>query len=242
MNTIDICFSPALYPAYHDPEAVVVVVDVFRATTTMAAAFQNGARSIRPVATVEEAEGYKNRGWLVGAERNVKRCAFADFGNSPFDYTEEKVNGKDIAFTTTNGTKAITVARAAYRIVTGAFVNLQAVADYCLEKGRNVVVLCSGWQDKVNIEDTLFGGALAGLLIESGKFLSGSDACSIALDMWEHNRSRLAEYMETTNHMARLKAHHLDDSVPYCLTLSCVDKVPELSVVENTLILTSYTR
>ena len=87
---IDVCFSPALYPVYHNPEAIVVVVDVFRATTTMAAAFSNGVRSIRTVATVEEAEAYKAKGWLVGAERNVKRCGFADFGNSPFDYTAEK--------------------------------------------------------------------------------------------------------------------------------------------------------
>ena len=113
-------FSPALYPVYHNQEAIVVVVDVFRATTTMAAAFKNGVRSIRPVATVEEAQEYKAKGWLVGAERNVKRCDFADFGNSPFDYTPEKVAGKDVIFTTTNGTRAITIAKgSAYRVITG---------------------------------------------------------------------------------------------------------------------------
>ena len=115
---IDVCFSPALYPVYHNPEAIVVVVDVFRATTTMAAAFSNGVRSIRPVATVEEAEAYKAKGWLVGAERNVKRCGFADFGNSPFDYTAEKVSGKDIVFTTNNGTRAITISKSAFRVIT----------------------------------------------------------------------------------------------------------------------------
>ena len=144
---IDVCFSPALYPVYHNPEAIVVVVDVFRATTTMAAAFSNGVRSIRPVATVEEAEAYKAKGWLVGAERNVKRCGFADFGNSPFDYTAEKVSGKDIVFTTTNGTRAITIAKSAFRVITGAFINLQAVAGYCVCHKRDVVVLCSGWQE-----------------------------------------------------------------------------------------------
>lgn len=242
MKSIDVCFSPALYPAYHEADAVVVVVDVFRATTTMAAAFQNGARSIRPVATVEEAEQYKNKGWLVGAERNVERCSFADFGNSPFDYIKEKVAGKDIVFTTTNGTKAITMARSAGHIVTGAFVNLQAVCDYCLAKDKNVIVLCSGWQDKVNIEDTLFGGALVDLLIKSRHYTLGSDAAAIALDMWKNNREHLADYLDTTDHMGRLKAHHLEDSVPYCLTLSCVDKVPELSIVDDVLILTSYSK
>lgn len=234
---IDVCFSPALYPAYHDPEAIVVVVDIFRATTTMAAAFSNGVRSIRPVATVEEAQAYKEKGWLVGAERNVRRCDFADFGNSPFDYTPEKVAGKEIFFTTTNGTKAITIAQSAYRVVTGAFINLQAVADYCVGHKRNVVVLCSGWQDKVNIEDTLFGGALVDLLVNTGLYEKGSDSAVIAQDMWITNKEDLLRYLAPTDHVARLKANHLDDSIPYCLTLSITDRVPELAIEEEILLL-----
>lgn len=233
---IDICFSPALYPAYHDPESIVVAVDIFRATTTMATAFQNGVRSIRPVATVEEAKAYKEKGWLVGAERNVKRCEFADFGNSPFDYTKEKVKGKDIVFTTTNGTKAITIAKEAYRVVIGAFINLQAVAGYCLSHKRNVVVLASGWEDKVNIEDTLFGGALAELLLKAN-YQSGGDATTIALEMWNTHKQDLSAYMEKTEHIERLKANHLEDSVPYCLTLDTTKVVPELTIDNNTLIL-----
>ena len=234
---IDVCFSPALYPAYHDPEAIVVVVDIFRATTTMAAAFSNGVRSIRPVATVEEAQAYKEKGWLVGAERNVRRCDFADFGNSPFDYTPEKVAGKEIVFTTTNGTKAITIAQSAYRVVTGAFINLQAVADYCVGHKRDVVVLCSGWQDKVNIEDTLFGGALVDLLVNTGLYEKGSDSAVIAQDMWITNKENLLRYLAPTDHVARLKANHLDDSIPYCLTLSITDRVPDLAIEEETLLL-----
>ena len=149
----------------------------------MAAAFGNGVRSIRPVATVEEAQDYKAKGWLVGAERNVKRCDFADFGNSPFDYKPEIVTGKDIVFTTTNGTRAITIAKEAYRVITGAFVNLQAVANYCLTQKRDVVVVCAAWRDKVNIEDTLFGGALTDVLLQTGLYATGSDAAVIARDM-----------------------------------------------------------
>ena len=150
---IDVCFSPALYPVYHNPEAIVVGVDVFRATTTMAAAFSNGVRSIRPVATVEEAEAYKAEGWLVGAERNVKRCEFADFGNSPFDYTPEKVSGKDLVFTTTNGTRAITIARAAFRVITGAFINLQAAAGSFARHKRDGGGVWSGLEGKGKIEE-----------------------------------------------------------------------------------------
>ncbi len=230
---IDVCFSPALYPAYHDREAVVVVVDVFRATTTMAAAFHSGVRSIRPVATVEEAMDYKRKGWLVGAERNVKRCDFADFGNSPFDYTREKVEGRDIVFTTTNGTKAITVAKSAYRVITGAFVNLQAVADYCLVHRRDVVVLCSGWQDKVNIEDSLFGGALTDVLLATGEYCAASDAAVIAREMWTLHCDDLPAYISLTDHAARLRANHLEDAIPYCLTPDVVAVVPNLTVEEG---------
>lgn len=234
---IEVCFSPALYPVYHNPEAIVVVVDVFRATTTIAAAFQNGVRTVRPVATVDEALQYKTQGWLVGAERNVKRCDFADFGNSPFDYTPEKVAEKDVVFTTTNGTKAITVAQNAFRVVTGAFVNLQAVADYCLTHRRDVIVLCSGWQDKVNIEDILFGGALVATLLHTGFYQTASDAAAIALDMWDRHKDDLLSYLNTADHMARLKANHLEDSVPYCLTADSTKVVPELEVKDHVLIL-----
>lgn len=234
---IDVCFSPTLYPVYHDPEAIVVVVDVFRATTTMAAAFQNGVSSIRPVASVEEAMEYKRKGWLVGAERNVKRCDFADFGNSPFDYTPEKVTGRDVIFTTTNGTKAITIAKSAYRVITGAFINLQAVADFCRKHGRDVVVLCSGWQDKVNVEDTLFGGALVDVLVSTGEYEPATDAAIIARDMWRNNRNNLLTYIDPTDHMVRLKANHLADSVPYCLTLNSAAVVPELTIEEGILVL-----
>lgn len=234
---IDVCFSPALYPVYHDPESIVVVVDVFRATTTIATAFQNGVRAIRPVATVEEAEAYKAKGWLVGAERNVRKCDFADFGNSPFDYTPEKIKGKEIVFTTTNGTKSVTVSKEAYRVVTGAFINRQAVARYCLEHKRDVVVLASGWQDKVNLEDTLFGGALADLLMETGGYRPAGDAGLIALDMWRTHKHDLPAYIEQAEHFARLKANRLEDAVPYCLTLDTAPVVPELTITDGILIL-----
>jgi 2-phosphosulfolactate phosphatase len=234
---IDVCFSPALYPAYHNPESIVVVVDVFRATTTMATAFHNGVRSIRPVATVDEALRYKEEGWLVGAERNVKRCGFADFGNSPFDYTPEKVRGKDVVFTTTNGTKAITIARKAFRVVTGAFINLQAVAAYCTRHQRDVVVLAAGWEDKVNIEDTLFGGALTEVLTGTGHYQTASDAALIARDMWNEHKTGIASYIRQTDHFRRLEANHLADSVDYCLTLNSTSVLPILRTEGEALVL-----
>ena len=221
----DVCLSPALYSHYHDTDAVVVVVDVFRATTTITVALENGARSIRPVATVAEAEAYKSAGWLVGAERNVKRCSFADFGNSPTDYVRTAVAGKDIVLTTTNGTKAIRCACNAFRILAGAFVNLNAVARYCMNEKRNVVVLCAGWQDKINMEDTLFGGALIALLAENGYNPAG-DSAYIALSLWMDAKPNLYDYLAQTEHVQRLLSNGLKNDMDYCLTIDRSSLVP----------------
>lgn len=237
---IDVCFSPALYPLYHRPEAIVVVADIIRATTTMACAFEAGARSIRPLATLDEARKYKAEGWLVGAERNARRCDFADFGNSPFDYTDEKVKGKDLAFTTTNGTKAIALAQDAYRVLAGAFVNLQSVAAYCMERRRDVVVLAAGWKNRISIEDVLFGGALAEVLTAGGACRPAGDAARIARDLWDEHKGHLEAYIRQSEHYLRLEANRLNDSIPYCLTLNSLSALPVLHTEGGTLILTDH--
>ena len=232
---IDVCFSPVLYPKYHRAESIVVIVDIFRATSTIIAAFENGVRSIHPVATIEEAEAFKSKGFMVGAERNCRRCSFADFGNSPFDYRSELVNGKDIIFTTTNGTKTIHYAKSAYRIITGAFVNLQAVAAECIRENRDVVVLCAGWEDKINIEDTLFGGALVELLQSHG-FQPAGDASLIALTLWRQAKANLPEFIKQTEHYSRLETNNLVENIPYCLTLNLSNVVPTYSKKEKCLL------
>ncbi|WP_029905783.1 2-phosphosulfolactate phosphatase [Prevotella sp. 10(H)] len=223
---VEICFSPALYPYYiSDNNHISVVVDIFRATTTMCAALKNGAKSIIPVASIEEAQDYKSRGFLVGAERNVKRCEFADFGNSPFDYTAEKVNGKDVVFTTTNGTQAIDMAKDSDILTIGAFSNIDALVDFCVSKQKDVIVLCAGWNNRFNIEDTLFGGALAAKLIDKG-YTSASDAVQVALSMWQEALPDVRKYIDRTEHIKRLEANNLQDSVDYCLTENTVNLVP----------------
>jgi len=223
---VDICFSPALYSYYADSkDCIVVVVDIFRATTTMCAALNNGAKCIIPVASIEEAQAYKVKGYLVGAERNVKRCDFADFGNDPFDYTREIVEGKEIVFTTTNGTQAIEAASDAAILTIGAFSNISALTDFCIEKQKDVIVLCAGWNNRFNIEDTLFGGALAERFISKG-YTFASDAVQVALSMWKEAKPDVRSYMNRTEHIKRLKANGLLGAVDYCLREDTVNLVP----------------
>lgn len=223
---VEICFSPALYPYYSESnDKIVVVVDIFRATTTMCAALKNGAKNIIPVASIDEAREYKTKGYLVGAERNVKRCDFADFGNSPFDYTEDKVKGKEIVFTTTNGTQAIEMASDSDILIIGAFSNISVVADFCVNKQKDVLILCAGWNNRFNIEDTLFAGALAQKLLDKS-YTSASDAVQLALSMWKEAQPDIRTYINRTEHIKRLEANNLQDSAEYCLTDNTVNLVP----------------
>lgn len=224
---IEVCFSPLLYPAYieNDTDTIVIVVDVFRATTTMCAALANGAKSVIPVRTLEEAKEYKDKGYLVGGERNVKKFEFGDFGNSPSEYTSEKVKDKDIVISTTNGTRAIDAAQECYCLIIGAFSNLSAITEFCISQKKDVLVLCAGWKDKANFEDTLFGGALA-YKLRNENFDVKFDSTQIALSMWEAAQDNLWDYIQRSEHIKRLEANDLLDVAKYCLEIDTVKVLP----------------
>src|SRR5665213_1714030 len=152
---IDACFSPMLYPVYKDEESIVVIIDILRATSAICTAFEHGAEKVIPVATVEEARVYKEKGFLVGAERDAVQVEGFDFGNSPFSYMGDNVKGKTIVITTTNGTQAIHAARDAYKVVIGSFLNIDSLCKWLTDEKRSVLLLCSGWKNKFNLEDAL---------------------------------------------------------------------------------------
>lgn len=223
---VDICLSPALYPYYREQSDAVVVTDIFRATTTMCAAFNNGAAAVIPVADIERAREYKSEGFLVGAERKTRRVEFADFGNSPFEYTPEKVSGREIVFTTTNGTRAIEAANDGAQLFIGAFSNIDILIDTCLRSGKRIVVLCAGWNNRVNIEDTLFGGAFVEKLSEKSDVFFESDAVRMALKLWESAKSNPLDYVKNTDHYRRLVANGAESDAAYCLRQNTVSVVP----------------
>jgi len=224
---IDICFSPVLFPFYKiKTDSVVVIVDVFRASTTICKAFAAGANSIISVASLEDAEILKSEGFLVGAERNTDKCNFADFGNSPFDYTPDRVCNRDIAFTTTNGTLAIEAALNVSHLIVGSFSNISKVTEFCCTNSKDVMVLCAGWNNRFNIEDSLFGGALAERLLLSGLFTATSDSVRVALSMWQEAQADLHTYLANSEHIQRLIAKNLQTDIDFCLTTDTTDVLP----------------
>lgn len=225
---IEVCFSPAVYSRFHDNEAVVVVVDILRATSTICTAFKNGAKQVIPVSTSTEAYEYKQKGYLVAGERDGEVLDFADFGNSPFNFTAERVGGKSVVFSTTNGTSSIRLASNSYNVIIGSFLNIDAVADALKQMQRNVVILCAGWKDKFSLEDSLFAGALSSMLLKNGGFTTECDSAYAAMDLWSVAKVNVLEYIEKAAQRHRLKKRGLDDVLAYCFTIGQTDIVPVL--------------
>ena len=227
-NSLEICFTPAAFDAHADSEAVVVIIDVLRATSSICTAFANGVTEIIPVETVEEARAMKARGHLVAAERDGYVLDFADFGNSPFNFTPEKVKGRSVVYSTTNGTGIMKRASVCHDVVIGSWLNMSALCDWVAEQGRKVVIVCAGWKKRFSLEDAVCAGALAARLLESGKFCTVCDSVLAATDLWSMARTDLLGYMEKAAQRSRLRDKGLDDCIPYCHTFDVTEVIPVL--------------
>lgn len=225
---IEVCLTPALFYQYDVSQSIVVVIDILRATSSICVAFQYGARSIVPVTTTEESLAYRERGYLVGAERQGSMVEGFDFGNSPFSYMDEKIRGRDIALTTTNGTRAIHVARNAAMLVAGSFLNLDTLADWLKKQNQNVLCLCAGWKDTFNLEDTLFAGALAEKMLPDFDLTPQRDSALAATRLYNLAKNDMYEFLALSSHRSRLEKLKVDEDVIYCLTPNQTQVVPVL--------------
>lgn len=232
---IEVCFSPALFPYYENREAIVVVTDILRASSAIVTAFMNGVQRIIPVGTLEEARAYKEKGYMVAAERDGMVRDFADFGNSPFNFTPERVRDREIVYSTTNGTQAIHQASSGRQVLIGAWLNLSALARYIRSEGTDLLVLCAGWKNKFNLEDTLFAGALARQVLQEEGFYTICDATLGAIDLFEAADKDMMGYIEKVAQRHRLKKNNLDDVIGYCHETDRTDLIPVLE--ENSLVL-----
>jgi 2-phosphosulfolactate phosphatase len=223
---LETCFSSALYEPERHVGAIVVVIDILRATSAICTAFENGAESIIPVATVAEAKEYKEKGFLVAAERDGYVLEFADFGNSPFNFTPEKVAGRTIVYSTTNGTGIIKIASSAGFIIIGSFLNISALTGWISDQERPVVLFCAGWKNRFNLEDTICAGAIAERLMSTSLYSTMCDSTHAALDLWSLAKKDLSGYIDKVAQRSRLRDKKLDDCIPFCLTMDYTTKIP----------------
>ncbi|SEO04426.1 2-phosphosulfolactate phosphatase [Mucilaginibacter sp. OK283] len=223
-----VCLTPALLPLFNVEEYIVVVIDIFRATSSICYGIENGAEAIIPVSQVEECSAYREKGldYLLAAERDGKVVEGFDFGNSPFSYTAEKVAGKTVVLTTTNGTHALHLSRAAKKIVIGSFLNLTALSNWLKTQNENVLLVCAGWKNNFNLEDTLFAGAVIDQLKTDGYVLD--DAALAANDLYQLGKHDINDYLKKTSHGERLKKLGIQKDIDFCLQVDITTAIPVL--------------
>lgn len=213
--------SPSLLKCYDISDSIVVIIDILRATSTIATALHNGAREIIPVDSVAECIKLgRQLEAITAGERDGQIAEGLKYGNTPFQYNREFVEGKTVVLTTTNGTKLLHMALSsnAKEIITGAFCNITDVCDYVVSQKKNVVLACSAWRNRINFEDSLFAGAVVNRVKE--RFAINCDATGIAENLFLQSGGDLFNFMKENNasHYQRLMSFGLEDDIRYCLT------------------------
>jgi 2-phosphosulfolactate phosphatase len=226
--TLNTSLSPALLHLNDLKDSVVVIIDVFRATSTIATALYNGAARVIPVDDVERCKlkGLEIEGSITAGEREGKVIEGLQYGNSPAEYPREFIEGKTLVITTTNGTKLLhmALAKGAAEVVTGSFPNLSSVCEFLLEKNKNVVLGCSAWKDKFNLEDTLFAGAVISRI--KHQFTIHDDSSLMAENMYDLHQNDLYSFVQLTTHWHRLAAYGLQKDLQYCISVDVANVLP----------------
>lgn len=229
----------ALSPAGLDVGALdrraVLMVDVFRASTSIATALANGARAVIPVADKGDAGRLaatldRDTSVLAG-ERGGQQLAGFALGNSPRDFTAEAVGGKTVVLTTTNGTASLVKAKGAARLAVGALVNAAAAAAFlaqALDDGLDATILCAGWEGHVALEDTLCAGLLVDRLSDHPRGAPADDGARIASSLYRGAQADLARVLFVADHSKRLIAMGAGDDLSECARIDVLDVLPVL--------------
>ncbi len=216
---VEVCVTPDKYERYNEYNQIVVVIDVLRATSAICTAFDHGVSKIIPVSNIEEALEYKEKGFIVAAERNGEIVAGFDRGNSPFGFMDDDIKGQTVVLTTTNGTRAINIAKKdAGQVVIGSLLNLDPLCQWLIEQDKDVLLLCSGWRDKLNLEDTICAGAIAEQLLDSLNFQSVEDSTIMAKYLFQSARDNYLGFLKSSSHRRRLQKLNMNADIKYCLT------------------------
>jgi len=221
--------SPALLHLFDVGNSIVVIIDVLRATSTIATALYNGAKCIIPVDSVSRCmEIGRQIESITAGERDGQIAEGLEYGNSPFEYPREFIEGKTLVLTTTNGTRLLHMAleKGAKEIITGSFPNLSSVCDHLVEMKQNVILGCAAWKDRINIEDTLFAGAVISRIKKH--FSINCDSSHIAESMYEKGKKDLFSFLKKNDasHYHRLMNYGLEEDIRYCLAAEGANVLP----------------
>ena len=217
---LETCFSPSLLHLYDIKDSIVVIIDVFRATSTIAAVLHNGAAEIIPVDSVAKCIelGAQIPNSLTAGERDGKVAEGLQHGNSPLEYPRNFIENKTLILTTTNGTRLLHMCSDANEIITGSFLNLGAVCDYLVAQKKNVLLACASWKDRYNLEDSLFAGAVYEAIGEH--FEMNCDSTRAATHLYKAAKNDLYSFIQDSSHFLRLSKFGLQYDMEYCCKIN----------------------
>jgi 2-phosphosulfolactate phosphatase len=223
---VEVILHAGLLDGYDFEGKEAVVIDAFRATSVIVEGLCNGAKSIIPVESVAEAMALKsaNPALILGGERDGVLIEGFDLDNSPLSYSLENVKNKEIALTTTNGTRAMKGVTGAAAVYLGAFLNVSAVANK-VSNAKNLVIVCSGSENTVSLEDSLCAGAII-YYLESLTSIEWSDTAYMLKTLYKDERNDLAVFLSKGEHYKELVSKGFENDVQFCLQLSKRSVVP----------------
>lgn len=227
-RSLEVCLSPALLHLFNTKDSITVIIDVFRATSTIITALDNGASCVIPVSSIEECIrlGSSIPNAITAGERDGNIAPGLSHGNSPSEYPRSFVANKTLVLTTTNGTRLLHMVDDAATIVIGSFANLSAICDYLKNSDKNVILACASWKDRFNLEDALFAGAIANRLSDS--FSINCDSAQAAISLAKTAENVYFDYLKRGAHYKRLSGFGLESDMIYCTTVDLHPVVPVL--------------
>ena len=217
MKKLSVCLSPKLFECYNTENNIIVIIDLFRATSVISTAFEFGISKIIPVTSLEDALKFKNKkNHILAAERNTKLVEGFNYGNSPYHYMEKNITGKTLVLTTTNGTKAIKLAKG-NKIITASYINFHSVVNYLNISNNDVTILCSGWKNFLNLEDTILAGHISLVLMKNGLFGSDCESVKISKQIYLSSRGDILEFLSNSAYRKRNNSEELIRDTEFCL-------------------------
>lgn len=209
---------------------VVVVIDMFRATSVIITALNNGCREVIPYLTIEETLEHANKlrreEYVLGGERRAVKIEGFDLSNSPLEYSSEKVENKIILMTTTNGTRTLTKSSTAKRVLIGAMINAKTVAERLIQINEDVVIINAGTNGNFSMDDYICSGYIINEMLKKDENLVLTDIAKTANMIYEAHEDILS-YVKKASHYSVMKALNLDEDIEYCIQKSIVKEVPE---------------
>jgi len=232
LKKLDVFYSLHSFQEDELRDKTVVIIDVLRASSTIVTAFMNGAKAIIPVGDMGEAskiaQNVDSDNYLLCGEKDGEKIEGYDLGNSPLEYTRDIVEGKNLIFNTTNGTKAIKKSLGSSQTYIASFLNVGSIVKELKDQKNDVVLVCAGWKGRLAFEDMLLAGNIIYSLSDGNLSNDSRDGAKVAFGLYDKFGDDISTVIHQSNHAMRLKDIIGSSDIDYCCQVDITDMLPRL--------------